>query len=315
MRLRPTQSLQRDACDPAFHQWVPRLERCELPDRDVCPIRRRRPCSGKIGGMRFFAAGRMVVATGLLVAMSASCTRPAPAPHAAAATSTVQARQVSARPVAPDPRVGAVFLGGGSLHACTGGVLDSPDGNLIITAAHCMADGTDAAFVSGFNKNAAPEDVWHVDAVYLDPRWMASQDPLADFAIARVSRQSGGTVQAQAGGGLTLAPAPKPGTVITVSGYGLGVGGGPVGCRTATAPDIRGYPSLSCKGLVDGLSGAPWIDGSTVTGVIGGLDGGGCNDKLSYSPPFNDAVTGLLARAEAGGPADAAPTSYADTCG
>ncbi|WP_353359190.1 trypsin-like serine protease [Mycobacterium sp.] len=264
--------------------------------------------------MRFSAAGPMVVATGLLVATSSSCTRPAPAQHPTTAPPTVQAVELPARPVAPDPRVGAVFLGGGSLHACTGGVLDSPGGNLIITAAHCMAEGIDAAFVSGFNNDAAPEDVWHVDAVYLDPRWMASQDPLADFAIASVSRQSGGTVQAQAGGGLTLGHAPKPGTVITVSGYGLGVGGGPVGCRTATAPDTNGFPSLACAGLVDGLSGAPWIDGSTATGVIGGLDGGGCNDKLSYSPPFDDAITGLLARAEAGGPADAAPTEFAGNC-
>jgi hypothetical protein len=38
-------------------------------------------------------------------------------------------------------------------------------------------------------------------------------------------------------------------------------------------------------------------------------------DRRFNSPPFNDAVTGLLARAEAGGPADAAPTSYTDTCG
>jgi hypothetical protein len=265
--------------------------------------------------MRLSAAAGMVLATGLLVALTPSCTRPAPTEHATTAQRTVQAAQLSARPVAPDPRVGAVFLGSASLHTCTGGVLDSPGGNLIITAAHCLAEGVDTAFVSGFNNDAAPEDAWHVDAAYLDPRWVASQDPLADVAIARVSRGSGGTVQAQAGGGLTLAPAPKPGTLITVSGYGVGVGGGPVGCRTATAPNTRGFPSLACAGLVDGLSGAPWIDGSTVTGVIGGIDGGGCNDKLSYSPPFDDAVTGLLARAEAGGPADAAPTAFANTCG
>ena len=265
--------------------------------------------------MRLSAAGGMALATGLLVALSPSCTRLAPAQHPTAAPRTEQrAVGLSARPVAPDPRVGAVFLGGSSLHTCTAGVLDSPGGNLIITAAHCVADGVDTVFVSGFYNDAGPANTWHVDAVYLDPRWMASQDPLADYAIAKVSRGSGGTVQAQAGGGLRLGPAPKPGTVITVSGYGVGVGGGPVGCRTATAPNTRGYPSLACAGLVDGLSGAPWIDGSTVTGVIGGLDGGGCNDKLSYSPPFDNAVTGVLARAEAGGPADAAPTSSADTC-
>lgn len=265
--------------------------------------------------MRLSAAGGMALATGLLVALSPSCARPAPAQHPTAAPRTDhRAVGLAARPVAPDPRVGAVFLGGSSLHTCTGGVLDSPGGNLIITAAHCVAEGVDTVFVSGFNNDPAPANAWHVDAVYLDPRWVASQDPLADYAIAKVSRGSGGTVQEQAGGGLRLGPAPKPGTVITVTGYGVGVGGGPVGCRTATAPNTRGYPSLACAGLVDGLSGAPWIDGSTVTGVIGGLDGGGCNDELSYSPPFDAAITGVLARAEARGPSDAAPSSSANTC-
>jgi hypothetical protein len=66
--------------------------------------------------------------------------------------------------------------------------------------------------------------------------------------------------------------------------------------------------------MVAGLSGAPWIVGSTVIGVVGGLDGGGCDDSLSYSPPFDSATTQLLARAEAGGPADQAPTVFEDTC-
>ena len=158
---------------------------------------------------------------------------------------------------------------------------------------------------AGLKDTAAPDDVWHIDAVYLDPRWVQNQDPLADFAIARVSRDAGGSVEAQAGGGLTLGPAPKPGTVVTVTGYGMGVGGGPIGCRTATAVPAKGFPALDCAELVDGLSGAPWIDGSKVTGVIGGLNGGGCEDEsISYSPPFDDAVKGLLARAEAGGPPD-----------
>jgi hypothetical protein len=72
---------------------------------------------------------------------------------------------------------------------------------------------------------------------------------------------------------------------------------------------------LDCAELVDGLSGAPWIDGSTVAGLIGGLNGGGCADKsTSYSPPFDDAIKELLARAEAGGAADAAPTMFDDDC-
>jgi hypothetical protein len=261
--------------------------------------------------MRFFAAGRVVLVAGLVAALLPSCARPAPAGHTVAAT---PATQLAAEPVSPDPRVGAVFLGGTTMHTCTGGVLNSPSGNLIITAAHCVAAGIDTGFVVGFNNQAAPEDIWHVDAVYLDPRWVANQDPIADFAVARVSRNAGGTIQAQAGGGLALAPTPKPGTVVTITGYGYGVGGGPVRCRAATGADTKGFPALACAGMVAGLSGAPWIVDSTVIGVIGGLDGGGCNDSLSYSPPFDSAVTQLLARAEAGGPADDAPTVFEDTC-
>jgi len=266
--------------------------------------------------MRFSAAGPTVLATGLFVAMTALTSACANDPPAEQAATVAPKKPPTAEPVPPDPRVGAVFLGAGSLHTCTGAVLHSAAGDLILTAAHCLAEGADATFVAGLNDTAAPEDVWHVDAVYLDPRWVQNQDPLADFAIARVSRDSGGTVEAQAGGGLTIGAAPKPGAIVTVTGYGMGVGGGPVGCRTATAGSAKGFPALDCAELVDGLSGAPWIDGSAVTGLIGGLNGGGCADQsVSYSPPFDDAIKQLLARAEAGGPADDAPTVSEDDCG
>jgi hypothetical protein len=74
---------------------------------------------------------------------------------------------------------------------------------------------------------------------------------------------------------------------------------------------------LPCGGLVDGTSGAPWTTGTTaatIIGLVGGLDGGGCDENISYSPPFDDGVVALLARAEAGGPADAAPAVYDDDC-
>ena len=75
-----------------------------------------------------------------------------------------------------------------------------------------------------------------------------------------------------------------------------------------------GFPSLACEGLVDGTSGAPWVSGATVTGLIGGLEGGGCAENVSYSAPFDEHTAQLLARAEAGGPGDTAPTDYDDRC-
>ena len=69
----------------------------------------------------------------------------------------------------PRPEVGAIFLGGFDLHTCTGCVVHSSSGDLILTAAHCMAKQFKAVFVPGFAHTAAPTNVWHIDAVYLDP--------------------------------------------------------------------------------------------------------------------------------------------------
>lgn len=223
-------------------------------------------------------------------------------------------QRAAAGPVKADPRVGAVFLGGGDLHTCTGSVLHSARGDLVLTAAHCLAKGVPAAFVPGFAGHAAPTDVWTVDTVYLDPRWAAAKDPLADYAIARVSRASGGSVESQVGSALSLGTAPEPGRRVSVTGYPVGVGGSPVGCQANTAITADGFPSVPCAGLVDGTSGAPWVSGSTVIGLIGGLDGGGCGDDESYSAPFDDHTAALLARAEAGGPGDAAPVALDDAC-
>jgi hypothetical protein len=221
---------------------------------------------------------------------------------------------IAAAEVSPDPRVGAVFLGAGTLHTCSGAVLHSATGDLVLTAAHCLAQGLPATFVPAFSNEAAAADVWKIGTVYLDPRWVATQDPMADYAIARVSRDGGGTIEAQSGTGLTLAMAPQAGTSVTVTGYPVGEGGRPLSCRAETAMTPGGYPALRCGGLVDGTSGGPWISGSTVTGVVGGLNGGGCDENTSYTSPFDAETARLLTRAEAGGPGDAAPNTFDSQC-
>ena len=253
------------------------------------------------------------------VSLLAGCAgHSAPAPSVA--TGAVHAPKaadmvtVTAAQVGADPRVGAVFLGGGTSHTCTGSVLHSAGGDLVLTAAHCLADELPATFVPSFVDQAAPADIWTVDTVYLDPRWVATQDPRADYAIVRVSRSGGGSIEAQTGAALTLGTAPKAGTPVTVTGYPAGDGGGPLSCQADTEVSPDGYPTLKCGGLVDGTSGAPWIAGSTATGVIGGLDGGGCDENVSYSAPFDADTVKLLARAEAGGPGDAAPNTFATDC-
>jgi len=255
-----------------------------------------------------------VVLVGGLLAFIAGCAAAGPPPEPRASVPPSAPSRTAAAPVPPDSKVGALFLGAGDLHTCTAGVLDAKGGDLILTAAHCVAEDVDTTFVAGFADTADPGDIWRVDAIYLDPRWVQNQDPLADFAILRVARDGGGTVETEAGGGLTIGTAPKPGTEVTVTGYGLGVGGGPIGCKGETESAPEGFPSLPCGGLIGGTSGSPWTIGSTVTGLVGGLDGGGCDENVSYSRPFDDTVVALMARAEEAGPSDAAPSVFDDDC-
>lgn len=273
---------------------------------------------------------RMLAVTAATVIVVASCGVPAgragsvatpsgSTPAGPVAKITPEANAVGgAAPVAPDPRVGAVFLGGGtagSVHTCSAAVLDSSTGDLILTAAHCVADGIGTTFIPGFHDGN--DDIWRITTVYLDPRWVASQDPHADFAIARVRHDTAagtGSVQSSADGGLTLGSTPPAGTSVMVTGYPMGTGGDPLGCRGVTGLSDDGYPSLPCIGLTDGFSGAPWVVGSTEIGLIGGPDGGGCDDDLSFSPRFDDSVLELLARAEAGGAGDSAPSAYDSDC-
>ena len=252
-----------------------------------------------------------------------SCAGPAPhasTPGVSESRSGLPAQQLSqptngpvASPVDPDPRVGAVFLDGGTLHVCTASVLHSTDGDLVLTAAHCLGGDSQATFVPGFAGAAAPSNTWTVDEMYFDARWIAGKDPRADYAIARVSG-NGGSVERRTGSALSLGTAPAAGSRITVTGYPAGVGGRPISCQASTALTESGFPSVACEGLVDGTSGAPWISGTSVTGVIGGLEAGGCAQNLSYTAPFDEHTAQLLARAEAGGPGDRPPTELDDTC-
>lgn len=272
--------------------------------------------------MRLFACVRpalAVLATASLTACGTAYPAPPsageadPAPAAAAPTAS-SAAPGAAHPVSPDPHMGALFYGTDDLHFCTASVLKSAVADLILTAAHCVTDGSDTTFVPGFSDAASPDARWRLDAIYLDPRWLADQDPAADVAVARVSRNDGDSLRSLADGGLQLGSTPAPGTAVTVVGYGVGVGGGPTACSAPTAPPRDGFPVVHCDGIVAGFSGAPWEVGSTVVGIIGGLDGGGCRDEVSYTPAFGDAVRALVARAEAGGPSDDPPASFDDGC-
>ncbi|CAM4337702.1 V8-like Glu-specific endopeptidase [Mycobacterium basiliense] len=130
-------------------------------------------------------------------------------------------------------------------------MVHSAGGDLVVTAAHCLPGGdTQAFFVPGLSGDDTPSGRWQVDQVYFDARWIASMDPWADYAIARVSGD--GPVAAQVGPAWSLGVAPAAGTRVTVAGYPAGVGGRPIACAGHTGVAAGGFPSLACDGLVEG---------------------------------------------------------------
>ena len=129
-----------------------------------------------------------------LLALTSACGGGSPPSEPSATSETAAAAEITAAPVPPNSRIGALFLGAGDLHTCTAAVLDSAGGDLILTAAHCVAEGIDTT--SSPDSPAmlsTPADTWKVDARLptAHPRRATNQDPLADFAILRVLRDDG----------------------------------------------------------------------------------------------------------------------------
>ena len=105
-------------------------------------------------------------------------------------------------------------------------------GDLVLTAAHCLADGIEPTSCPAFQGEADSSAMWRVTAVYLDPRWVA--EPGSAGRLRDRAGEPGRRGADRSAGGFGVdasAPHPAPGSVVTVTGYPLGVGGGPVGCR------------------------------------------------------------------------------------
>lgn len=207
------------------------------------------------------------------------------------------------------PTVGMLFSVDGDLtaHFCSASVVHSPGHDLILTAAHCDP-GTDIGFVPEYRAGAArqPYGIWAVTEVFTDPRWTPDDDAASDydFAFARVRPGPHGQRIEDVTGANRLAHTPGYHNRVTVIGYPH-AGDNPtdqaVTCTTTTGR-LEGLRQLQilCDGFYSGTSGSPWIlnyntrtKSGTVIGLIGGLDGGGPTDRISYSPFFDDAILAL----------------------
>jgi V8-like Glu-specific endopeptidase len=212
------------------------------------------------------------------------------------------------------PTVGVLFSVDDDLraHYCTASVVHSPNRDLILTAAHCSPGGN-TAFVPQYASGAKsqPYGTWAVSKVYTDSRWTYSGSGSDyDFAFARVQPDANGERVEDLTGANRLTPTPSYRNKVTVVGYAdedtdADPSGLAIACTTTTSR-LAGHNQLlmECGGFYGGTSGSPWLlDYNALThtgkviGLIGGLNGGGPDDRTSYSPRFGTAVQELYARA------------------
>ena len=210
------------------------------------------------------------------------------------------------------PAVGALFTtSAGRLgqHFCTASVINSPAGDLVITAAHCVT-GTSGTidFVPGLDHDATPYGVWTVTKIYVDQAWSSSSSPDDDFAFLRVS-QPGSTVPIEdvTGAEQLATGTPAVRQLVQVIGYPNSTNQAVI-CQNWLREPMTDQLEFDCGGYPDGTSGGPFLSDvnqatgqGMVIGVIGGYEQGGYNPDVSYSAVLGANAAALYQTAVAGG--------------
>lgn len=209
-------------------------------------------------------------------------------------------------------RVGALFVhGANGDHFCTASVVDSPDGDLLLTAAHCVepGDGTpgvgrDIVFVPGYRDGKEPYGEWTPAKIVVPAGWTRNADPDDDIGFIVVEPKGGTDIEHLLGAN-RLVTGTSPPYPVHVTGYPSS-SEEPVSCTTRATTFSPTQQQFACAGFSSGTSGSPWVtnfDRTThtgdVVGIIGGHEQGGDTDDVSYSVRFGPDVRALYERAVA----------------
>ncbi|MBY8888252.1 trypsin-like serine protease [Streptomyces sp. PTM05] len=212
------------------------------------------------------------------------------------------------------------LLASDSTPTCSGTVVHSPGGDIVITAAHCVfADGsynTGLSVAPGTTGGSNPHGTWQVDRIWVDPHYTDNHDEDYDYAFLRVTRSDGARIEDAVGANTLVTNLPYHLTSVTTTGYPDDDNPGDAQLTCAMdvyrSPAQPNYREMHCDGYTTGVSGGPWVllkpgaRTGELVGIVGGFNGGGPSDDdphtnaISYSPYFTAATKSLLAEAVAG---------------
>ncbi|WP_244409243.1 trypsin-like serine peptidase [Streptomyces albofaciens] len=193
------------------------------------------------------------------------------------------------------PFVGVLFADGE--HHCTASVVDSPKGNVLVTAAHCVhfqdddedgdEDGDEdegkggdpdggkesgpitgdlqfAPRFSGAGEGTFPYGKWKVNGIHVPRAWQEEDGDRGDYAFLTVEPDAQGRSVQEVVGAATPDWSSGPRRHVTVVGYpneAYNPDNHPITCATDTQrDDDQPYMMLMrCGGFHDGTSGSPWL--------------------------------------------------------
>ena len=234
-----------------------------------------------------------------------------PVPSETASASDAAGPAPEAKQNAKTLRIGAIFEhDSGGDHFCSGSVVDSPAGNVIVTAAHCVnggrggADKSDITFVPAYADGNAPFGEWTPARYVLDPRWVNGHNEQYDVALVVLKPYHGKSIQEVLGGN-KIAFGSGYRHYVRVTGYPSSASA-PISCDNWTS-EQDGYLKFECGGYYGGTSGSPWVTGydaqtrtGTVVGILGGYLEGGSVHNVSFSSYLGDDIQKLYNDAAAG---------------
>lgn len=205
---------------------------------------------------------------------------------------------MQAQPFNGLPYVGAVFTsknGQPANHFATAFVVTSKSGNVLMSAAHILANrvAADLLFIPGYTQGRSPHGLWPIHQSYVTAAWQKEQSIDDDFCFLKVNGNIQGSL-----GSLSLLTGASPQTCDVV-GYPDGMKG-PVHATVSAAWHTPEHQLVfNCGGYPNGTSGSPWIVKNSAFGLIGGFQQGGASSATSYSPYFGGNVRALYETATA----------------
>jgi len=167
---------------------------------------------------------------------------------------------------------GALFSTmGGVDYACSGTVVDSPGGDLVLTAGHCLHEGgsrgqfaSNVIFIPGYANGATPYGTWHARQLTVSSGWGRGRDFNMDAGFATFRSPDGRTLEATIGGALPISfgTGRRPQTILGYPKLPPYDGSTLMYCSGTPTADPLGGSSLGLPcSMTAGASGGAWLTG------------------------------------------------------